>query len=93
MKPSWPEHVDTLVLGCTISIDPGASSGNGRNDVSLVDSARPWREITAELLVEKNSINPSQQPPEYRFYVSDVSLSFPDHRRTFFRPDPHETFS
>jgi glutamate racemase len=77
MKPVLAEHVDTLVLGCThYPLIKALLQEMVGDDVSLVDSAEAMAEITAELLIEKNLGNPSQQPPEYRFYVSDVPYRF-----------------
>jgi glutamate racemase len=77
MKPVLAERLDTLVLGCTHYPLIKALLQNivGR-DVFLVDSAEAMADITADLLAEEGLGNPSKEPPEYRFYVSDVPYRF-----------------
>jgi glutamate racemase len=77
MKPVLAERIDSLVLGCThYPLIKALLQEMAGDDVFLVDSAEAMADITADLLAEKNLGNPSQEPPEYRFYVSDVPYRF-----------------
>jgi len=77
LRPVMAEHVDTLVLGCTHYplIKPLIQEIVGP-DIRLVDSAEAMANITAHLLSEANLGNPERNPPEYRFYVTDVPYHF-----------------
>jgi len=77
LRPVMAEHVDTLVLGCTHYplIKPLIKEIVGP-DIRLVDSAEAMANITAHLLSEANLGNPERNPPEYRFYVTDVPYHF-----------------
>ncbi|MBN1381402.1 MAG: glutamate racemase [Deltaproteobacteria bacterium] len=77
MKPVVAERIDTLVLGCTHYplIKPLLQEVAGQ-EVFLVDSAEAIADMTADILAEQNLGTPSQEPPEYRFYVSDVPYRF-----------------
>jgi len=44
--------------------------------ITLVDSAQAIAEQAGELLKKNNLINMQQKSPEYRFYVTDVPISF-----------------
>lgn len=77
LRPVLAEGIDTLVLGCThypllrplIADIVGAS-------VSLIDSAEAMAEIAAGLIVREKLGNPSETPPAYHFFVSDVPYRF-----------------
>jgi glutamate racemase len=77
LRPVLVEHIDTLVLGCTHYpvIKPLIQEIVGP-DIRLVDSAEAMADITANLLQEIHLENPRQNPPEYRFYVTDVPYHF-----------------
>ncbi|MBM4271612.1 MAG: glutamate racemase [Deltaproteobacteria bacterium] len=77
LRPVMAEHVDTLVLGCTHYplIKPLIQDIVGP-DIRLVDSAEAMANITAHLLSEANLGTPERNPPEYRFYVTDVPYHF-----------------
>lgn len=77
LRPVIAENVDTLVLGCTHYplIKPLLRSIMGEK-VKLVDSAEAMAHNTAELLAERQLLNPSLNSPEYAFYVTDVPVKF-----------------
>jgi len=77
LKPVKAEHIDTLVLGCTHYplLKPLIQEIMGP-DVMLIDSAEAMADIAATLLKESRMENPSRQPPEYRYYVTDVPYRF-----------------
>jgi len=78
LKPVIAKNIDTLVLGCTHYplLKPLLQEVLG-DQIRLVDSAQAIIEQTGELLNKHNLRNDQQkQPPEYRFYVTDVAIRF-----------------
>ncbi len=77
LNPVLAEHIDTLVLGCThYPLLKATLRDVAGPDIRLVDSAEAMATITLSLLQETRIENPSQLPPNYRFYVTDVPLRF-----------------
>jgi glutamate racemase len=77
LRPVLAEHVDTLVLGCThYPVIKSLIREIVGQDIRLVDSAEAMAEITANLLHDMHLGNPQRNPPEYRFYVTDVPYHF-----------------
>jgi glutamate racemase len=77
LKPVLAEHVDTLVLGCThYPLLKALFEKLLGPEIRLIDSAESMAAITADLLVERNLVNPVRLPPEYRFFVTDVPYRF-----------------
>jgi len=77
LRPVLAEDIDSLVLGCTHYplLKPLLQEVAGPA-ITLVDSAEAMAEETAGLLGEKGRHNPSRNPPEYHFWVTDVPLRF-----------------
>ncbi|MGL4604288.1 MAG: glutamate racemase [Iodobacter sp.] len=77
LKPVFVEKIDTLVLGCTHYplIKPLLLDVVGGR-MHLVDSALSIADQAADLLQASGMANPSHQPPDYRFYVTDVPVKF-----------------
>ncbi|MCS6785643.1 MAG: glutamate racemase [Thiobacillaceae bacterium] len=77
LRPVLAERIDTLVLGCTHYplLKPLLQEVAGAQ-VTLVDSAEAMAERTAGLLSELDLHNPTREPPEYRYFVTDVPLRF-----------------
>jgi len=77
LRPVLAEHVDTLVLGCThYPVIKSLIREIVGQDIRLVDSAEAMADITANLLHDMHLGNPQRNPPEYRFYVTDVPYHF-----------------
>lgn len=77
LRPVLAEHVDTLVLGCThYPVIKSLIREIVGQDILLVDSAEAMADITANLLHDMHLGNPQRNPPEYRFYVTDVPYHF-----------------
>jgi glutamate racemase len=77
LRPVLAEHIDTLVLGCThYPVIKALIREIVGNDIRLVDSAEAMADITANLLQDMNLGNSQQNPPDYRFYVTDVPYHF-----------------
>ncbi|NSW87087.1 MAG: glutamate racemase [Syntrophobacteraceae bacterium] len=77
LRPVLCRNIDTLVLGCTHYplLKPLLQDVAGEG-ITLVDSAEAMAEQTAQVLQETGLWNPRRQPPEYRYYVTDVPLRF-----------------
>ena len=77
LRPVLAEHVDTLVLGCThYPVIKSLIREIVGQDIRLVDSAEAMADITANLLHDMHLGNPQRNPPDYRFYVTDVPYHF-----------------
>ncbi len=77
LRPVLAEHVDTLVLGCThYPVIKSLIREIVGQDICLVDSAEAMADITANLLHDIHLGNPQRNPPDYRFYVTDVPYHF-----------------
>lgn len=77
LKPVQAEHIDTLVLGCThYPLLKSLFEQLLGPSIRLVDSAEAMAEITAHLLTDQALVNPAQDPPAYRFFVTDVPYRF-----------------
>lgn len=77
LRPVLAEHIDTLVLGCThYPVIKSLIREIVGQDIRLVDSAEAMADITANLLHDMHLGNPQRNPPEYRFYVTDVPYHF-----------------
>ncbi|MHB8453501.1 MAG: glutamate racemase [Acidiferrobacterales bacterium] len=77
LRPLCCDGIDALVLGCTHYplIKPLLRQVVGA-DVRLVDSAQAIAHQAAVLLERKNLVNLQSEPPEYRFFVTDVPQRF-----------------
>ncbi len=77
LRPVLCHDIDTLVLGCTHYplLKPLLQEVVG-SGISLVDSAEAMADRTAAILDEMNLWNPDRNPPEYKYYVTDVPLRF-----------------
>jgi glutamate racemase len=77
VKPVLCHEIDTLVLGCTHYplLKPLLKSVVGPK-IQLVDSAEAMADQTADVLGQMELSNPSREPPEYVFHVTDVPLRF-----------------
>ncbi len=77
LKPVLCHNIDTLVLGCTHYplLKPLLQDVAG-NGIHLVDSAEAMAEQAAGMLTRMDLWNPDRNPPEYRYYVTDVPLRF-----------------
>ncbi len=77
VKPVLCHRIDTLVLGCThYPLLKPLLQGVVGGAVQLVDSAEAMADRTAEVLEQRDLSNPSREPPEYVFFVTDVPLRF-----------------
>lgn len=78
LKPLLAEDIDTLVLGCTHYPLLKPLLQQEAPHMQLVDSAITTAEAVAQSLQQHNLLNDSNaiQPPDYRFYVSDIPLRF-----------------
>lgn len=77
LKPILAEGIDTLVLGCThYPLLKALLREVTGPAILLVDSAEAMADITADLLTARELANPDREPPDYRFYVTDVPLHF-----------------
>lgn len=77
LRPVLAENIDTLVLGCTHYplLKPLIQEVVGPQ-IRLVDSAESMAHITANLLNNMHLGNQERNPPEYRYYVTDVPYHF-----------------
>jgi glutamate racemase len=77
LKPVLAEHIDTLVLGCThYPLLKALLQEIAGPDIRLVDSAEAMADLTADLLSRQDLANSQDNPPSYRFLVSDVPNRF-----------------
>jgi glutamate racemase len=77
LQPLLTQNIDTLVLGCTHYplIKPLLQQVAGSH-IQLVDSAEAISEFAEALLLDWNLKNPRNNPPQYRYYVTDVPFRF-----------------
>ena len=77
LKPVLAQNIDTLVLGCTHYplLAPLLQQVAG-DSIRLVDSAATTAERVAALLERDRLLNPGDNLPQHRFFVTDVPQRF-----------------
>ena len=76
LPPLLAEHIDTLILGCTHYPLIKPLLAEETRGIALVDSSTTTAAAVADVLAEKDLLNPQTTAPDYRFFVSDIPLRF-----------------
>lgn len=77
LRPLREDRVDAALLGCThYPLLSGMIQKELGERVALIDPALACANKVAEVLQEKDLLNPQTEPPRYEFYVSDDPTKF-----------------
>lgn len=91
LSSTFIASIDTLVLGCThYPLLKPLLREVVQNKVVLIDSAQSIADEAQVVLDKLQRLNPQQNAPDYRFYVTDIPLKFRQIGEDFLeRPLPH----